>query len=103
MAVDANLVVQVRRRRASGRADEAHAVAAVAARAGGDERLLEVAIERCVAVAVTDRDRLAVLARPTAVDDDAVRGREHRLAARGGDVEAVVAGGRSRERIRPDA
>src|SRR3970040_2388974 len=89
-AVDANLKVHVRSGRKACAADAADHLPLAHARAGTRQDRGEVRVQRGESVAVVDDDDLAVTAEPAGVEHGAVPGRDHRRAARRGDVYPAV-------------
>src|SRR5205085_35367 len=84
--VNAHLVVQVRPRRATGRADAPQWFAARDLLPDGRLDLRQVAVARRQAVAVIDLDELPIAVLPTGESDRAVGCGDHGRARRGRDV-----------------
>src|SRR3990172_7043712 len=89
-AVDANLKVHVRSGRKACAADAADHLPLAHARAGTRQDRGEVRVQRGESVTMVDDDDLAVAAEPSCVEHGAVPGRDHRRAARRGDVYAAM-------------
>src|SRR5205085_6201117 len=85
---DAHLVVEVRPRRASGRADLTQLIASLQLLSDGDFDLRQVAVARRQTVAVVNDDHLPVATLPSGLRDHSVRRGDDGRAGRGGDVLA---------------
>src|SRR5712692_6336882 len=85
--------------RAPRRSHEAQPVAPAYLLAFLDENRVQVPVDGRVAGAVRDGDRLAVVAVPAALDDDARAGREDRLVSPRRDIEPLVEGALAREGV----
>src|SRR5882672_688058 len=103
VAVDPGFVVQMRTGRSAGRADGADHLSDLDLIANLDADLRQMSVTGRQAVAVIDFDHAAVAASPSRRDHFSVRGRPHRVAHGGAEIEPGVHGGAAEEWIAADS